>query len=36
MIQVTIGGEKKAIAKDITIARLLEQENVEMPEYVSV
>ena len=36
MVQVTIGGDKKMIAEGISVLKLLEQENVEMPEYVSV
>lgn len=36
MVQVTISGDKKQIAEGISVLKLLEQENVEMPEYVSV
>ncbi|MBO7348371.1 MAG: sulfur carrier protein ThiS [Spirochaetales bacterium] len=36
MIQVNISGDKKQIAEGISVSKLLEQEKVEMPEYVSV
>ena len=36
MVQVTVSGDKKQIAEGISVLKLLEQENVEMPEYVSV
>lgn len=36
MIQVTISGDKKQIEEGISVLKLLEQENVEMSEYVSV
>ena len=36
MIQVTISGEKKQIAEGVSVTKLLELEEVEMPEYVSV
>lgn len=36
MIQATISGEKKQIEEGISVLKLLEQENVEMSEYVSV
>ena len=36
MVQVTISGDKKQIAEGISVLKLLEQEKVEMPEYVSV
>ena len=36
MVYVTISGDKKQIAEGISVLKLLEQENVEMPEYVSV
>lgn len=36
MIQVTISGEKKQLAEGVSVTELLELENVEMPEYVSV
>lgn len=36
MIQVTIGGERKQIEDGVSVTKLLELENVEMPQYVSV
>ena len=36
MIQVTISGEKKQLAEGVSVTELLELENVEVPEYVSV
>ena len=33
---ITVAGEKKEVAEGITIAQLIEQENVEMPMYVTV
>ena len=36
MIQVTISGEKKQLAEGVSVTELLELENVEMPEYVSL
>jgi len=33
---LTIAGEKKEAPNDITVAALIEQENVETPEYVTV
>lgn len=33
---ITIAGEKKEVAEDITVAQLIEQEKVEMPQYVTV
>lgn len=36
MIQVTIAGEKKQIPEGTSVVKLLELENVEMPQYVSV
>lgn len=35
-MKLTVGGEQKEVADGITIAQLIEQENVETPEYVSV
>ena len=36
MIQVTISGEKKQLAEGVSVTELLELDNVEMPEYVSL
>ena len=36
MIQVTVCGDKKQIADEVSVSELLIIENVEMPEYVSV
>jgi sulfur carrier protein len=36
MITVILSGKKKNYEKGTTVAKLLELENVEMPEYVSV
>lgn len=36
MVRVTISGDKKQLDDGVTVAKLLELENVEMPEYVSV
>lgn len=33
---ITIAGEKKEVAEGITVAQLIEQEKVEMPQYVTV
>lgn len=33
---ITISGEKKEVKDGITLSELIEQENVEMPEYVTV
>ena len=33
---IIIAGEKKEVAEGITVAQLIEQENVEMPQYVTV
>ena len=33
---IIIAGEKKELAEGITVAQLIEQENVEMPQYVTV
>ncbi|MCR5507943.1 MAG: sulfur carrier protein ThiS [Lachnospiraceae bacterium] len=35
-MKITIAGEKKEVADGITVAALIEQENVETPEYVTV
>ena len=33
---ITVAGEKKEVADGITVAALIEQENVETPQYVTV
>lgn len=33
---ITVAGEKKEVKENITVAELIEQENVETPEYVTV
>lgn len=33
---ITVAGEKKEVKDNITLPELIEQENVEMPEYVTV
>ena len=33
---VTVAGEKKEVADGLTVAALIEQENVETPQYVTV
>lgn len=35
-MKITVSGEAKEVKDGITISELLEQEKVEMPEYVSV
>ena len=35
-MKITIAGEKKEVAEGLTVAALIEQENVETPEYVTV
>ncbi|MCR5356672.1 MAG: sulfur carrier protein ThiS [Lachnospiraceae bacterium] len=35
-MKITVGGEKKEVADGLTVAALIEQENVETPEYVTV
>ncbi len=35
-MQITVAGEKKEVAENLTIQALIEQENVETPEYVTV
>ena len=35
-MKITVAGEVKEVADGITIAQLIEQENVETPEYVTV
>ena len=33
---ITVAGEKKEVKEGLTLPALIEQENVEMPEYVTV
>ena len=33
---ITVAGEKKEVKEELTLPELIEQENVEMPEYVTV
>lgn len=33
---ITVAGEKKDVKEGITVAELIQQENVETPEYVTV
>ena len=35
-MKITVAGEKKEFADGLTVAALIEQENVETPEYVTV
>ena len=35
-MKITVGGEKKEVAEGLTVAELIELEQVEMPEYVTV
>ncbi len=35
-MKITVGGEKKEVEEGITIAALIEQENVETPQYITV
>ena len=35
-MQITVGGVKKEVADGITVASLIELENVETPQYVTV
>ena len=35
-MKITVAGESKEVKDGITIAELIEQENVETPEYVTV
>ncbi len=35
-MKITVGGEKKDVTDDITVAALIEQEQVETPQYVTV
>lgn len=35
-MKITVGGEKRELENGVTIAKLIELENVENPEYVTV
>ena len=35
-MKITVAGEKKEVADGLTVAALIEQEQVETPEYVTV
>ena len=35
-MKITVAGEKKEVAEGLTVAALIEQENVETPQYVTV
>ena len=35
-MKITVAGEKKEVKEGLTIAELIEEENVETPEYVTV
>ena len=35
-MKITVGGEKKEVADGLTVAELIELEQVETPEYVTV
>ena len=35
-MNITVSGEKKEVADGITVSSLIEQENVETPQYVTV
>ena len=35
-MKITVAGEKKEFAEGLTVAKLIEQENVETPQYVTV
>ena len=35
-MKIKVAGEKKEVADGLTVAALIEQEQVEMPEYVTV
>ncbi len=35
-MKITVAGEKKEVAENLTVAQLIEQENVETPQYVTV
>ncbi|MDO4491688.1 MAG: sulfur carrier protein ThiS [Lachnospiraceae bacterium] len=33
---ITVGGDKKEVKEGLSLEELIEQENVEMPEYVTI
>ena len=35
-MKIVVAGEKKEVAEGLTVAALIEQENVETPQYVTV
>ena len=35
-MKITVAGDKKEVADGLTVAALIEQENVETPQYVTV
>ena len=35
-MKITVAGEKKEVADGLTVSALIEQENVETPQYVTV
>ncbi|MBR6157889.1 MAG: sulfur carrier protein ThiS [Lachnospiraceae bacterium] len=35
-MKITVAGEKKEVVENLTVAQLIEQENVETPQYVTV
>lgn len=35
-MKITVSGEVKEVKAELTVAELIEQENVETPEYISV
>lgn len=35
-MKITVAGELKEVAAELTVSELIEQENVETPEYISV
>ena len=35
-MKITVAGESKEVAEGLTVAALIEQENVETPQYVTV
>lgn len=35
-MKIVVAGEKKEVAEGLTVSKLIEQENVETPQYVTV
>ena len=35
-MKITVAGERKEVEEGLTVAKLIEQENVETPQYVTV